>query len=477
MNRFLLMIIILTSILSTSQIVYAAGMQDQLDDLFGEMQNYTAPGAYDSQRRSAYFGGRFTYKTAVFNENLVSMLVPSAKGGCGGIDVFGGSFSFINSDQLVQLFRQVASNAQGYAFQLAMDNMCPNCMEWMNELQTKVQALNGESSNSCQLAQGLVNDAANMAGIFKKHQTSASLKASAEGLGDDFLQLTKHIGNVDTAVQQIFDNDPDIYNEDLTGNVVYMALKRQSAENWFTGGDEELLETIMSMTGSVVVGELEVGSDGAGQTPKTWVLPGLSADKFSMLDLIEGKNGVAIYDCSVDGDTPNCRITPNNTQNINISGLKAMILDAFTGATGIITRIRNRDFGAALSEEQQNILAAMPESIGSKVHLLAPISPEAAEQMVTTAIDTISLEFIYRLVSKSFDAADIAMANDENTFSSLANIEIEKSKALLEAEYNTLTLRFGSIRKIETHYNELMKNITKPAYISDSQQSNIKGGN
>ena len=477
MKNLILAFTLLAAILPNSQQTQAAGMQDQLDDLFGEMQNYTAPGAYDSERRSAYFGGRFTYKTAVFNENLVSMITPSAKGGCGGIDVFGGSFSFVNSDQIVQLFRQVASNAQGYAFQLAMDNMCPNCMEWMNELQTKIQALNEHSSNSCQLAQGLVNDVSNMAGIFKKHQTKATLKASASGIGDDFLQIAEHIGNVDTAIKQIADNDPVTFDEELTGNVVYMALKRQSAQTWFAGGDEELLETIMSMTGSVVVGELELGADGAGETPKTWILPGLSADKLTMLDLMEGKNNVPIYDCSADGDTPNCRITPNDTQNINIAGLKEMILDTFTGATGIITRIRNRDFGAALTLQQQNILAAMPESMGSKIHLLAPISPEAATQMVTTSIDAIALEYIYRLVTKSFDAAHIAMTNDENTFASIASLEIDRSRKLLDEEYQSLTERFGSIREIEGHYNALLQNITKLAYISDTHQSNVKGGN
>ncbi len=55
------------------------------------------------------------------------LVPPSFSAGCGGIDLFGGSFSFINMNQFVDLMRAVASNAAGYAFQLAINAMCPDC--------------------------------------------------------------------------------------------------------------------------------------------------------------------------------------------------------------------------------------------------------------------------------------------------------------------------------------------------------------
>ena len=253
MTRTFITALSITMAASFSSVTLAAGMQDQLDNIFNQMENYTAPGAYETQRRSAYFGGRYTMKNAIYNENLVAMQLPSARGGCGGIDIFGGSFSFINSDQLVQLLRQVASNAQGYAFQLAMDNMCPNCMEWMNELQIKMQGLNENMSNSCQLAQGLVNDTVNLVAHKKREETDQSLMGSLKGFGEDFLDLSQHVTTADTAVKRIFDADPAEFNEQ-TGADVYKALMRNSAQSWFVGGDQELIEAIMSMTGSIVVG-------------------------------------------------------------------------------------------------------------------------------------------------------------------------------------------------------------------------------
>ena len=65
-------------------------------------------------------------------------------------------------NQFVDLMRAVASNAAGYAFQLAINAMCPDCGNVMSDLQKKVQQLNQMFSNSCQLAQGLVNDAASV---------------------------------------------------------------------------------------------------------------------------------------------------------------------------------------------------------------------------------------------------------------------------------------------------------------------------
>ena len=49
-----------------------------------------------------------SYRTTNVNTNLVSMSFPKASVGCNGIDVFLGSFSMINGDQLVQVARGIA---------------------------------------------------------------------------------------------------------------------------------------------------------------------------------------------------------------------------------------------------------------------------------------------------------------------------------------------------------------------------------
>nr|WP_265343068.1 conjugal transfer protein TraH [Enterobacter kobei] len=81
--------------------------------MFGSMSNVTAPGDYQSVTRDGYTGGGFVLRNKLRTLTPISISLPSASGGCGGIDLFGGSFSFINADQFVQMLRNIASNAAG----------------------------------------------------------------------------------------------------------------------------------------------------------------------------------------------------------------------------------------------------------------------------------------------------------------------------------------------------------------------------
>lgn len=468
MNKYIKLVFLVFLIIPS--ISFSAGMQTQLDQMYTDMENYTAPGTYETARRSAYYGGRYTYKTKIFDENLVSMRLPSARGGCGGIDVFGGSFSFINSDQIVQLLRSVASNARGYAFQLAMDNMCPDCSKWMNELQTKVQALNDNLSNSCQLAQGIINDSANFAGLKLKEQTNASITKSLDGAGDDFADVAKSIGNAATAAQRWFDSDPDSFNES-TGSEVYKALMAHSARTWFAGGDTQLIEEIQSMTGSIVKGGLVNGSEGTGQDTQIIVLPG---NKIEILDLINGALQKEIYDCGADTVTSNCRISPSDTKTVDIDGLKSRILAAFTGDSGLITMIRTRQLGQELNQTQRNVLAAMPASIGSKIYELAPLSPDAAESLIQKSIDAITLEYVYNLIKQAYTAVEVALASTESDYKTKTIDEMKKSRKILDEEYTVLATKFGSIDSIEAHYSNILKNVQKRKYLNADTQRGTK---
>ena len=70
---------------------------------------------------------------------------PGYRSGCGGIDLFSGGFSFINSDQLVGLLKNVMNNAKGYAFTLALEAATPqlaNVIKYLQEQAAKINAMN-----------------------------------------------------------------------------------------------------------------------------------------------------------------------------------------------------------------------------------------------------------------------------------------------------------------------------------------------
>src|SRR5699024_8110800 len=124
----------------------------QMETMFNAMTNVTDPTISMDQRRGVITGGRFSLRTEAMNVEILSIIPPSYQAGCGGIDLFGGSFSFISLDRFIQLLRSIAANAPAYAFRMAMQAMCPSCDQIMQEMQSIIQKLNGLTVSACQQA-------------------------------------------------------------------------------------------------------------------------------------------------------------------------------------------------------------------------------------------------------------------------------------------------------------------------------------
>ncbi len=83
------------------------------------------------------------------NTNLVNVSFPKASVGCNGIDIFLGSFSMINGDQLVQIGRGIAQGSAVYAFNTAVSAICADCAAIIANIQDKLAALNKFAKDSC----------------------------------------------------------------------------------------------------------------------------------------------------------------------------------------------------------------------------------------------------------------------------------------------------------------------------------------
>ncbi|MAU95106.1 MAG: conjugal transfer protein TraH, partial [Fulvimarina sp.] len=152
-----------------------SSMDAFLGDL-GGASNVTGPTAFEGQSAGYYSLGnvwtRFPQKTT----NIANLQLPRARAGCGGIDIFAGSFSFINASEIVALLKAVANNSIGFAFSLAIDTVCPECSKIMQEFSQKAQLMNNLNINSCEMAQGLVG------GVWPKGDLAD--KAICEAIGN-----------------------------------------------------------------------------------------------------------------------------------------------------------------------------------------------------------------------------------------------------------------------------------------------------
>lgn len=422
-----------------------ADLQGQLDGVFGQMTNVTQPGVFNTQRRGVISGGSIVSRSRIFDENLIGAQMPSLKAGCGGIDMFGGSFSFVNADQLVELLRAVASNAKGYAFQLALETVCAECSKIMENIQKKIQALNEHLSNSCQLAQGLINSTADLVGWDAKGKTNTTLRSIGEGIGSDFSDLALALGGKGPEEQQKT-ADPAGY-KDSRGNITWQALKKANVDSWFhTVGDDDLNAAILSLSGSIIVGDISgSGADSASKT--ITILPG---NKLSLEQLVTGGEHVPVYSCASDLDRcMNAGEKASGTKEINLKGMQQKVLDMFLGDgthNGLVYKFANNT--GALSAAEEAFMVNLPQGVGGVFRNLAVLSPASATAFANDASGPIAVSMSYDFASELIRSAEAALAKSNSDFAPKAIEQLKESRRKLVTERDVLVTKYGNLSSI-----------------------------
>lgn len=139
-----------------------ASINSDLNNFFNNMgfsNNNTAPNAYQGQEAGYYSGGSLFARDSVRDVQIVQVDLPSFRSGCGGIDLFTGGFSLVNSQQLVDAMQNIINNSLGYTFNLALESITPEIANVMKYINTLSNDINRANINSCETAAGLVGAA------------------------------------------------------------------------------------------------------------------------------------------------------------------------------------------------------------------------------------------------------------------------------------------------------------------------------
>jgi hypothetical protein len=121
-------LLVLCAALLTVTPAASADVNSDMNQFFNKLgfaSNTTQPGVWQGQAAGYAYGGSLYARTQVKNVQLISMTLPDINAGCGGIDAYLGSFSFINGEQLQRFVKQIMSNAAGYFFDLALQTTVP----------------------------------------------------------------------------------------------------------------------------------------------------------------------------------------------------------------------------------------------------------------------------------------------------------------------------------------------------------------
>ncbi|UJJ60584.1 conjugal transfer protein TraH [Rhodanobacter denitrificans] len=431
------------------------GVGKQSRNIFDSMTNTTDPKVVMGARRGVITGGSFVAKNRMMNVQLVSMNAPSVSVGCGGIDAFMGSFSFISKQQMVQALRSIASAAVGYAFKLALASMCPSCEKMMATMQDTMNALTSNNINSCEVGQALIQAGGDNSIASAIEKAGAPIR-SRMGWADDY-EASKNQGGSRTPMMDVLNKSPQIYSQVVSGNIVWQSLTAQGTGLWFGDDSHELLEDIISLTGTIIV-----------CMPKN---PGSSGP-----DCVVSKTGTETKDQDgrlvqrviepsltleelVDGSTGNKAIkrwTCAGQDTYDPKGCNDMVLKDYTNYVGMRQRVRDVFLGTGANSTGGMIDAmamgdrtptAMEKAFmsggGAYTQMalnLAKKSPTAAKMFVQQFDDLIAAELVRNIVFVNIDAALSALSRrdgaDTSEVRKLIGEAMDRNRAQLGEYYH-----------------------------------------
>ena len=223
-------------------------MGDFWNDIGGSFSNSSEAGGYQLQGAGYYTGGSFTARSKVVSVNPVNITPPGIRAGCGGIDIYTGSFSHINTDQFIALLKAIPSNALGFAFQLALETMSPSIKGTLDQLQSIIDRINNVNLNSCDLAQGLVGGGLAMAG---KTEAYCKTTANSQGWATDYARASAECKTGGKSTDHIKSaNDVHGDQRPVDINIAWEVLKKSSL---LKDNNNEMAEFVQALTGTIII--------------------------------------------------------------------------------------------------------------------------------------------------------------------------------------------------------------------------------
>jgi len=376
----------------------AANVGSELNTFFNDMggtANASGPTAYQGQSSGYHSGGSVWTRFPQRNVSPVQVNLPSLKAGCGGIDVFSGSFSFINSDEIVAMLKATANNALGFAFQLAIKSLSPMIGSTIEELAQKAQQMNQFNMSSCEMAQGLVG------GLWGKSQGRDSevckAIANSQGWATDWAKGRQNC-NAGGEREAILDSNTDEALSAESVNYTWHMLKKT-----YPGFSTEFREYLMSLVGTIIYTRPET-ADGAPSYRYVGV-----GDRALLTALLDGSSETRILRCN-DPDT----CLDVSTQTLSVAPAVALKHRVLAMIQSMDAKVRS---DAALTTDEIALLGATSIPLYKIITVnaaatLGGMSPGEmdglAEIVAVDMLETVAGQFYSYVAqgSASFDRAD-----------------------------------------------------------------------
>ncbi|MGR5299211.1 conjugal transfer protein TraH [Vibrio mediterranei] len=307
-------------------------------DHLGYSQNVTGPSAYQGQSANYYSAGSLSLKNRSSNLQLGQINLPSMDAGCGGIDIYGGGFSFINAGQFKQFAQNVGHAVVPLALKMGIQTLTPQLASLLDQLQEWSSKFNEWSKNSCEVAQSLVTAGAGMASsaITAVKTSACERKAIKNGQSAANAKDTcASNSSADPILSDAAKNDPNYSELPVSKNITWSHLQ----ESAFFAGNQELAELVMSLSGTVVFDD---------HSKKTTLPSLLLHDREAIDALLKGSKAVTVYHC----DTKTECLHPTTT-SITVPPSKAFQPKVRVMLEALVTKYHDDE---ALTDKQKALL-------------------------------------------------------------------------------------------------------------------------
>lgn len=346
----------------------AKGVSNDLSSFFDGLQyqgNITAPQSYQGQMADYYTGGSAYIRTPVNTAQIASFTVPEINAGCGGIDLFAGGFSYINSDQLVAMGKSIVSNAIPFAVDLALQTWAPQLKNVKDRLEAIARQINALSVNSCETAQASVSALAGFAGIGNK-QYICSTMGTQNNMFADWAAAKNGCNNqseVNKQLQNASNNNGLKEHIPVKRNIIWYSLMK----NPLLQHDEQTAEFFMSLSGTIVY-------NNNGDVTR---YPSLLTSNNNLISVLSKGGSVDVYQCDRKGLTE-CLNPIRRT--ITFTAQETLKSKVTRLLTNIITKYRGDN---ELTKEEKGFI----DSISLPVLKMMTVNLEAGYGLESTVND------------------------------------------------------------------------------------------
>jgi conjugative transfer pilus assembly protein TraH len=315
--------IILVSSLCTSIIISQPIRADVAADLtkfvdsIGGAATSTPASIYKGQSRGYINGGRLFVRTPQTSIKAFSYKAPKFTAGCGGIDAFAGSMSFIDAAEFINALKKVATSSS-YYMMLGLRTISSQIANTMEKNMSWLQDKIGFDMNSCEMAANVVGAGMDFFNDNGRSQ-NVCIVQTMESTGVDYSSAKESCGTggggkIDTNTTESRELSF------ITGNLIWVIMFDADMFK----NDIEMKKVVMSLVGTVIKNDTKkvAGTDkivdrDTDTKTNTIHKPPIVLASGGILSAILGGGKFVGYDCSDNTDDKyGCLDVKNKTWKI-----------------------------------------------------------------------------------------------------------------------------------------------------------------